>query len=30
MVVDLTIPLPGLVDGTDLDSYLNAVAERER
>ena len=29
-VVDLTIPLPGLVDGTDLDSYLNAVAERER
>ena len=27
-VVDLTIPLPGLVDGTDLDSYLNAVAER--
>ncbi len=29
-VVDLTIPLPALVDGTDLDSYLNAVAERER
>ena len=29
-VVDLTIPLPGLVDGTDLDSYLDAVAERER
>ena len=29
-VVDLIIPLPGLVDGTDLDSYLNAVAERER
>ena len=29
-VVDLIIPLPGLVDGTDLDSYLDAVAERER
>ena len=29
-VVDLTIPLPGLVDGTDLDGYLDAVAERER
>jgi len=29
-VFDLTIPLPGLVDGTDLDTYLNAVAERER
>jgi acyl-CoA synthetase (NDP forming)/GNAT superfamily N-acetyltransferase len=29
-VVHLAIPLPGLVDGTDLDSYLNAVAERER
>ena len=29
-VVDLTFPLPGLADGTDLDTYLTAVAERER
>jgi len=28
-VVDLTFPLPGLADGTDLDTYLTAVAERE-
>jgi acyl-CoA synthetase (NDP forming)/GNAT superfamily N-acetyltransferase len=29
-VVELTIPLPGDAAGTALDSYLNAVAERER
>jgi acyl-CoA synthetase (NDP forming)/GNAT superfamily N-acetyltransferase len=29
-VVELTIPLPGDTAGTALDSYLNAVAERER
>ena len=29
-VMELTIPLPGEVGGTALDSYLNAVAERER
>ena len=28
-VVDLTFPLPGLADGTELDTYLTAVAERE-
>ena len=28
-VVELTIPLPGNAAGTALDSYLNAVAERE-
>jgi acyl-CoA synthetase (NDP forming)/GNAT superfamily N-acetyltransferase len=29
-VMELTFPLPSDEDGTDLDSYLNAVAERER
>ncbi len=29
-VMDMTIPLPSEVGGTDLDTYLNAVAERER
>jgi acyl-CoA synthetase (NDP forming)/GNAT superfamily N-acetyltransferase len=29
-VMELTIPLPSEVGGTALDSYLNAVAERER
>jgi GNAT superfamily N-acetyltransferase len=29
-VVNLTVPLTRLADGTDLDAYLNAVAERER
>jgi acyl-CoA synthetase (NDP forming)/GNAT superfamily N-acetyltransferase len=29
-VMELTIPLPSQDDGTALDSYLNAVAERER
>ena len=29
-VMELTIPLPSEADGTALDSYLNAVAERER
>ena len=29
-VMDLTFPLPSDEGGTDLDSYLNAVAERER
>ena len=29
-VVEMTIPLPSEGDGTALDSYLNAVAERER
>jgi acyl-CoA synthetase (NDP forming)/GNAT superfamily N-acetyltransferase len=29
-VTELTIPLPSEVGGTALDSYLNAVAERER
>jgi acyl-CoA synthetase (NDP forming)/GNAT superfamily N-acetyltransferase len=29
-VVELTFPLPSEGDGTALDSYLNAVAERER
>jgi acyl-CoA synthetase (NDP forming)/GNAT superfamily N-acetyltransferase len=28
-VMELTIPLPSEADGTALDSYLNAVAERE-
>jgi acyl-CoA synthetase (NDP forming)/GNAT superfamily N-acetyltransferase len=29
-VVEMTFPLPSQGDGTALDSYLNAVAERER
>ena len=29
-IMELTFPLPGDEGGTDLDSYLNAVAERER
>jgi len=29
-VMEITIPLPSEVGGTALDSYLNAVAERER
>src|SRR5580704_15681723 len=29
-VVEMTFPLPSEGDGTALDSYLNAVAERER
>ena len=29
-VMDITIPLPTQSDGTALDSYLEAVAERER
>ena len=29
-VMEMTIPLPSEVGGTTLDSYLNAVAERER
>jgi acyl-CoA synthetase (NDP forming)/GNAT superfamily N-acetyltransferase len=29
-VMEMTIPLPSEADGTALDSYLNAVAERER
>jgi acyl-CoA synthetase (NDP forming)/GNAT superfamily N-acetyltransferase len=29
-VMEMTIPLPSQADGTALDSYLNAVAERER
>jgi acyl-CoA synthetase (NDP forming)/GNAT superfamily N-acetyltransferase len=29
-VMDMTIPLPSEVGGTALDTYLNAVAERER
>jgi acyl-CoA synthetase (NDP forming)/GNAT superfamily N-acetyltransferase len=29
-VVEMTFPLPGEGDGTALDRYLNAVAERER
>ncbi len=29
-VMEMTIPLPSEIDGTALDSYLNAVAERER
>ncbi len=29
-VMEMTIPLPSEVGGTALDSYLNAVAERER
>jgi acyl-CoA synthetase (NDP forming)/GNAT superfamily N-acetyltransferase len=29
-VMEMTIPLPSEVDGTALDSYLDAVAERER
>jgi acyl-CoA synthetase (NDP forming)/GNAT superfamily N-acetyltransferase len=29
-VMELTFPLPSEEGGTDLDSYLNAVAERER
>ncbi len=29
-VMEMTIPLPSEVDGTAVDSYLNAVAERER
>ncbi len=29
-VMEMTIPLPSEADGTTLDSYLNAVAERER
>ena len=28
--MEMTIPLPSEIDGTALDSYLNAVAERER
>ena len=29
-IIELTFPLPSDEGGTDLDSYLNAVAERER
>jgi acyl-CoA synthetase (NDP forming)/GNAT superfamily N-acetyltransferase len=29
-VMEMTIPLPSETGGTELDSYLNAVAERER
>ncbi len=29
-VMEMTIPLPSEIGGTELDSYLNAVAERER
>ena len=29
-IMELTFPLPSDEGGTDLDSYLNAVAERER
>jgi succinyl-CoA synthetase alpha subunit/GNAT superfamily N-acetyltransferase len=29
-VMEMTIPLPSQADGTELDRYLNAVAERER
>jgi acyl-CoA synthetase (NDP forming)/GNAT superfamily N-acetyltransferase len=29
-VIEMTIPLPSEIGGTELDSYLDAVAERER